>query len=144
MGRVQGKNATAATLLRVNNLPPPAELEPSISLSGETIFDPLETLTDKFYLALEELHAQTRIWEEKAPATEKMTPRTMSVLWAKALDSLEQKQQPARDAWGRKLKLHRLPADLLALTDPRAVVVNGTRLPEDVENWSAWVAKEKP
>ena len=34
--------------------------------------------------------------------------------------------------------------DLLSLTDPRSVIVVGTRLPEDVENWSAWVAREKP
>ena len=47
-------------------------------------------------------------------------------------------------AYGRPLRLYRLPADLLALTDPHAVVATGTRLPEDVENWSAWVAKEKP
>jgi hypothetical protein len=144
MGRVQGKNATAATLLRVSGLPPPAELEPAVAVHGETLFDPIETLTDKFYLALEELHRQARDWEASAPAAEKMSPRTMATLWTKALEALEKRQQPARDAWGRKLKLHRLPADLLALTDPRAVVVNGTRLPEDVENWSAWVAKEKP
>jgi hypothetical protein len=144
MGRVRGKNATAATLLKVSTLPPPSEIEPSVSLSGETIFDPMETLTDKFYLALEELHVQTRTWESTAPEAERMTPKTMARLWAKALDSLDLRKQPAHDAWGRKLKLHRLPYDLLALTDPRAVIVNGTRLPEDVENWSAWVAKEKP
>lgn len=144
MGRVRGKNATAATLLKVSTLPPPAELEAAVSVSGETLFDPLETLTDKFYVALEELHVQTRTWESTAPEAERMTPRTMAQLWAKALESLEKKKQPAHDAWGRKLKLHRLPTDLLALTDPRAVIVNGTRLPEDVENWSAWVAKEKP
>ena len=28
--------------------------------------------------------------------------------------------------------------------EPRAVVINGTRLPEDTQNWSQWVAKEKP
>ncbi|MBS1153159.1 MAG: hypothetical protein H6Q89_4857, partial [Myxococcaceae bacterium] len=144
MGRVRGKNATAATLLKVNALPSPAELEPSVALSGETLFDPLETLTDKFYLALEELHLQTRTWEASAPTAERMTPKTMARLWASSLDRLESKQQPAHDAWGRKLKLHRLPYDLLSLTDPRAVVVDGTRLPEDVENWTAWVAKEKP
>ena len=32
----------------------------------------------------------------------------------------------------------------LSLTDPRAVIVVGTRLPEDVENWTQWVAREKP
>jgi hypothetical protein len=34
--------------------------------------------------------------------------------------------------------------DLLALTEPRQVVIDGTRLPEDSENWNLWVAKEKP
>ena len=144
MGRVRGKNATAATLLKVSALPPAAELESAVSVSGETLFDPIETLTDKFYIALEELHAQTRQWEASAPEAEKMTPKTMASLWGKAIDSLEKKKTPANDAWGRPLRLHRLPYDLVSLTDPRAVVVNGTRLPEDVENWPAWVSKEKP
>jgi len=34
--------------------------------------------------------------------------------------------------------------DLLELTDPRQVVVVGTRLPEDVENWWDWVMRRKP
>ncbi len=144
MGRVRGKNATAATLLKVTQLPPPSELETSVSLSGETVFDPMEPLTDNFYVALEELHRQTRTWEATAAQAEQLTPATMARLWTKALEALEQQKKPASDAWGRRLRLHRLPADLLALTDPRAVVVNGTRLPEDIENWSAWVAKEKP
>jgi hypothetical protein len=37
-----------------------------------------------------------------------------------------------------------LPDDLLALTDPRQVVVDGTRLPEDVERWDRFVAEEDP
>jgi len=37
-----------------------------------------------------------------------------------------------------------LPYDLLSLTEPRQLVVDGTRLPEDLENWQQWVAKEKP
>jgi len=57
---------------------------------------------------------------------------------------VEQKKDSASDAWGRPLRLHRLPADLLALTEPRALIVNGTHLPEDVQNWAQWVAKEKP
>src|SRR5205085_1705717 len=59
MGRVRGKNAAAATLLKVSAMPPLGEVETSVSINGATIFDPLETLTDKFYLALEELHLQT-------------------------------------------------------------------------------------
>ena len=65
-------------------------------------------------------------------------------LWTRAIEACEKRGEKATDAYGRRLKLSRLPADLLALTDPRAVVVVGTRLPEDVENWAQWVEKEKP
>jgi len=54
------------------------------------------------------------------------------------------KGEKVTDAYGRRLRLSMLPGDLLALTDPHAVVVVGTRLREDTENWSVWVAKEKP
>ncbi len=144
LGRIRGANAAAATLLRVSALPPPPEVETAVTASGETVFDPNETLVDRFYVVLQELHVQAREWESSAPAAEKMSPRTMAGLWNKAIDAVERRKESARDAWGRKLRLHRLPADLLSLTEPRAVVVAGTRLPEDTENWSAWVAKEKP
>lgn len=144
LGRIRGGNAIAATLLKVNQLPPLPQLETAVSLSGQTNLDTLETLTDRFYAVLLELHVQARTWEEKAPTAEKMTPKVMAGLWGKALDAVEAKKESAKDAWGRRLKLHRLPADLLALTEPRAVIVQGTRLPEDIENWSQWVAKEKP
>ncbi len=144
MGRVRGANAAAATLLRVSSLPPPPAVEAAVSVQGQTVFDPNEPLVDRFYAVLAELHLQTREWEQKAPAAEKMTPRTMANLWAKAVAAVEARKESAKDAWGRPLRLHRLPADLLALTDPRQVVVEGTRLPEDTQNWSAWVAKEKP
>lgn len=144
LGRIRGGNAVAATLLKVNQLPPPFQADTAVSVSGTTTFDPNETITDRFYAVLLELHGQARTWEEKAPAAEKMTPRVMATLWGKAVDAVEARKESARDAWGRKLRLHRLPADLLALTEPRAVIVQGTRLPEDVENWSAWVAKEQP
>jgi hypothetical protein len=68
----------------------------------------------------------------------------MAKLWAKALDACAARGERIDDAYGRRLRLSRLPPDLLSLTDPRAVVVVGTRLPEDVENWPAWVAKERP
>ncbi|MFT3838525.1 MAG: MG2 domain-containing protein [Myxococcaceae bacterium] len=144
MGRVRGPNAQAATLLKVTALPPLPELEPSLTLNGTTLFDPISPLTDHFYTVLEELHVQTRQWESSAPEGEKMKPATMAKLWTKALDAVETKKGDDHDAYGRRLKLSRLPADLLALTDPRSVVVNATRLPEDTENWSQWVAKEKP
>jgi hypothetical protein len=107
-------------------------------------FDPVEELTDHFYNVLAELHVQARKWEATAPSTEKMKPATMAALWAKALAACAARGEKITDAYGRKLELSRLPPDLLSLTDPRTVIVVGTRLPEDVENWAAWVAKEKP
>ena len=93
---------------------------------------------------LAELHAQTRRWESAAPAGELMTPATMAGLWTTALAACKTRGEPTDDAYGRELRLSRLPADLLALTDPRAVVVVGTRLPEDVDNWTLYVHAERP
>jgi hypothetical protein len=144
LGRIRGKNAAAATLVRVSSLPAPPEVETSVSLSGTTVFDPNEAQVDRFYVVLGELYTQVRDWETKAPETEKMTPQVMAKLWNQSLDVVEGRKESAKDAWGRRLRLHRLPADLLALTEPRQIVINGTRLPEDTQNWSQWVAKEKP
>src|SRR6185436_1303268 len=111
---------------------------------AQSVFDPVVELTDNFYVVLAELHAQVRQWEGSAPPAERMKPETMAALWDKALAACAKRGERIVDAYGRKLRLVRLPPDLLALTDPRAVVVVGTRLPEDVENWAAWVARERP
>ena len=144
LGRIRGPNAAAATVLRVSTIPTPPELDAVVNATATTQFDPIEELTDNFYTVLAELHVQTRTWEASAPATEKMRPATMSTLWTKALAACEKRGEKVVDAYGRRLRLSMLPADLLSLTDPRAVIVLGTRLPEDVENWAAWVNKEKP
>jgi hypothetical protein len=144
LGRIRGSNAAAATVLRVTQIPKPPELDAEVNASAMTKFDAIEELTDHFYIVLAELHVQARAWEAKAPADEKMRPETMAKLWNAALAACEQRGERVDDAYGRKLRLHLLPEDLLALTDPRAVIVQGTRLPEDVENWAEWVAKEKP
>ncbi len=144
LGRVRGANAAAATLLRVSALPPPPQIEAAVPVSGQTAFDANEVLVDRFYVALGELSNQVREWEGSAPSAEKMSNATMARLWKTSLEALERRKEPARDAWGRALRLHRLPMDLLALTEPRSLVINGTRLPEDMPNWSQWVAKEKP
>jgi hypothetical protein len=144
MGRLRGANAATATVLRVTSLPEPAALETPLRASARPTFDSLVALTDNFYNALGELHARVRHWEQSAPRGEQMRPALMARLWSDALAACEKRKEPVSDAYGRPLRLHRLPADLLALTDPRAVVINGTRLPEDVESWSGWVKKEKP
>jgi hypothetical protein len=144
LGRIRGANAAAATVLLVSSVPTPPELDAVAGGDGATPFDPSVELTDRFYTVLAELHAQTRRWEAEAPAKDRMHPATMAALWARALQACAGRGERVDDAFGRPLRLGRLPADLLALTDPRAVVVSGTRLPEDVESWSAWVAKVKP
>jgi len=144
MGRMRGANAATATVLRVTSLPEAAAVEGSLSASAEPTFDAVAVLTDSFYNVLGELHARVRQWEVSAPKGEQMKPPRMAKLWTEALDACEKRKEPAVDAYGRRLRLSRLPPDLLALTDPQLVVVNGTRRPEDVESWSVWVQREKP
>jgi hypothetical protein len=144
LGRIRGANAAAATVLRVSSIPTPPELDAVVNASASSPFDPVEELTDRFYAVLAELHAQVRAWEARAPAAEKMAPATMAKLWRAALDACAARGQRVDDAYGRALRLSHLPPDLLSLTDPRAVVVVATRLTEDVENWPAWVGREKP
>ena len=144
MGRIRGANAAAATILRVSELPHAQVEDQPASAQSATAFNPIAPLTEHFYTALAELHAQVRDWEERAPEGERMTPETMATLWDRAMESCKKRGEDVTDAYGRPLRLSRLPKDLLELTDPRAVVLTGTRLSEDVENWNAWVAKEMP
>lgn len=143
-GRVQGAHAAAAIVLGINGLVARQDEERVATASQTAQLDTVAELTDAFYRALAATHERTRTWERTAPAGEQMKPATMAKLWNEALDALDKDGKPARDAFGRRLKLTVLPEDLLALVDPRLVVVDGTRLPEDVESWSAYVAKEKP
>ncbi|PTL81641.1 MG2 domain-containing protein [Vitiosangium sp. GDMCC 1.1324] len=144
MGRIRGANAAAATLLRVSGVPQREGGETRVSLSVQGTFAPDVELTEPFYRVLAELSEQVRTWEESAPQGETLSAAGMAKLWDKALEACEKRGEAVTDAYGRRLKLSRLPQELLALTDPRAVVVSGTRLPEDVENWGAWVAREAP
>ncbi|MFY0526047.1 MG2 domain-containing protein [Archangium gephyra] len=144
MGRIRGANAAAATLLRVSGVPQRDGGERRLSLQVSKPFEPEVELTEPFYRVLAELTVQARAWEESAPQSETLSPEGMAALWEKALEACEKRGEAVTDAFGRRLKLSRLPPELLTLTDPRAVVVNGTRLPEDVENWGAWVAREAP
>lgn len=144
LGRIRGANAAMATILRVQSLPTAAELDAVVYGRAETLYDPVAELTDRFYVVLGELHEEARRWEASAPASEKMMPATMVKLWNKALAAAEAKGTKVVDFYGRRLRLSKLPGDLLALTDPRMVVIDGARRPEDVQNWSQYVARERP
>ncbi len=68
-----------------------------------------------------------------------MTAGGMVDAWERALDALDAAGTPAVDGYGRRLELITLPDELLAQVDPRRVVSDGTRLPEDVESWERHV-----
>ncbi|MET0403511.1 MAG: hypothetical protein ABW123_13955, partial [Cystobacter sp.] len=144
MGRIRGTHAAAATLLRVTDVPTREIAERALALSTQTSFEPEVELTEPFYRVLSELTVRVRAWETSAPEGKTMSPQEMAEQWEQALAACEQRGEKVTDAFGRRLRLSRLPAELLALTDPRAVVVRGTRLPQDIENWGAWVARESP
>ncbi len=144
LGRVSGANAAAATVMKVASLPALAEVATAVSVRAQSVFDPVSPLTEHFYGVLAELEDQARAWQAKAPPGEQAGPELVAKLWSDALAACAKRGEPATDAFGRRLTLARLPADLLALTDPRRVVKDATRLPEDVVNWEAWVQREQP
>ncbi len=144
LGRIRGAQAMEATVLRVDAIPAPGDTDRVLYESAETEFNPLLELTDHFYIALAELHEQTRAWEKNAAKGETMTPKQMAALWQASLKACKARGNAIVDSYGRPLRLHWLPEDLLSLTDPAQVVADATRLPEDVENWQQWVMKEKP
>lgn len=144
LGRIRGANAAMATVLRVTGVPPREALDGVFRGSQAAAFDPGSELTDRFYEVLGELHDQARAWEEQADKKEKIHPPQMARLWKQALAAVQARGGRIDDAYGRPLRLSTLPHDLLALTDPMNVIVDGTRRPEDIENWAAYVAREKP
>lgn len=144
MGRVRGQNALEAMVLQVTGLPSRADADAYTNASSDLVFDPVVELTDHFYLVLEELYREVRRWEKEAPKDEQLLPPKLAKLWKQAVAKAKAKGATVTDAYGRELRLSVLPDDLLALTEPRAVVADGTRLPEDVEDWANWVRKERP
>ncbi len=144
LGRIRGFHAAAATVLRVTSPPPREQADRPVGVRHASVLDANGELTDVFYTVLSELHAQARRWEASAAKDQLASPATVAGLWKASLVACESRGQRIHDAFGRPLRLSFLPEDLLALTDPRAVIVEGTRLPEDVENWNQWVAEEQP
>lgn len=136
-GLIRGESAAQAAVLRLSELPPPVSRSERVQLEGTGVLETEGELADAFFGVYAEVRKRVRAWEESAPAGEVLTPPRMMALWAEAL-----KAHPAEDSFGRTLYLHRLPARLLVLTDPRNMVADATRLPEDVENWANYVARE--
>jgi hypothetical protein len=142
LGQVRGENAAKAAVLRISQLPMDPAGDERLYTSGESTHNDEAVLITSFYRALEALHRRVREWEKTAPEGETMSPALMVEMWNQTVKALEKEEKPARDAFGRRLTLDILPSDLLAQVDPRQVVADGTRLPEDVIAWDRYVLEE--
>lgn len=141
-GAIRGRNAVLATLLRVSEIPTtPAEGE-SVTASGQVSPTPSVTLVENFYEVLADVRLRVATWETTAKEGETLTGRKMVDLWEDTLKDRKKKDLPYADAFGVPLHLWRLPPDLVALADPRTLVMDARHLPEDVENWMAVAAEE--
>jgi hypothetical protein len=143
-GRIRGENAALATLQRIAAIPESAAEAEAVDASGELRFDPVVPLAETFYDLLSDARRRVSAWEEAAPDGELMTNERAVALWEEMLEERADQGLPVEDAWGRLLSLHRLPPDLLELADPRLLVADARRLPEDVENWQTFVLENAP
>lgn len=143
-GLIRGENAREAVILQVSSVPSPAALDRPIYRSEHRPFDAEAELVSAFYRVLTVHQAKVRHWERTAPPKDQLTNARNAAIWREALAELESSDTPAVDAFGRPLELGILPGDLLAMADPRMVATDGTRLPEDIDNWTAWVVEESP
>lgn len=142
LGQVAGENAAMATVLRVGTLPADAAGDRPVATRESVAADVETPLTLGFYRALEDAAQRVRAWEATAPESELLTPARMVGFWQATLAELEAAGAPALDGFGRTLVLDVLPEPLLAQLDPRRMATEGTRLPEDVVNWFAYVQDE--
>lgn len=142
LGQIRGENAAKAAVLAISDLPmEPGGDAPAMG-AGSARADTADKLTRNFYRALDRATERLRTWEKDAPATELLQPTAMVALWDGALADLRATGEPAVDGYGRELTLEVLPPQLLALTDPRTLVSDAARLPEDFVGWTQYVEQE--
>jgi len=142
LGAVRGDNAARAAVARVSAVDPVSAKAPKARLSGRHDFDLDQELAEVFYAVLPDVRAAASGWEAEAASGELFTNAVAATLWAGVVEDRERSGEPASDPWGRPLKLGALPDPLLARVDPRVLVRDATRLPEDIVEWTGWVRSE--
>lgn len=110
--------------------------------NASSTFDPRAALVENFYRVLLRAASDLSAWEAAAPATELLDPPGMVRIWNGALDAVAAEGHPVTDGYGRRLTLDVVPLDLLAEVDPRRLVSDATRLPEDAEDFARYVQRE--
>lgn len=142
LGQIRGENAAKAAVLAIDGLPADPAGDSPANGTGQRLADTQERLTADFYRALDRASGRIRAWEAGAGEGELFAPERMVEVWDGALADLAAEGAPAVDGYGRPLALEVLPLDLLALTDPRTLVADASRLPEDFVGWVQYVDQE--
>ena len=142
LGQVRGEHAAKAAVLRISQLPMDEAGDVRLSVNGAVRPKIDETLVTNFYRGYEAMVPLMRDWERTAADSEKVDPKVMADIWTSMLAEQSGAGTAVVDGWGRPLTLDVIPQDLLIQLDPHQVVVDGTRLPEDVVSWERWVATE--
>ena len=88
-----------------------------------------------FYRALAAVRVELWSWQDSAEPDEVLDNARYAVLWDRVV-----RDQAILDPYGRPMLLVNLPEGLAERADPRLVVSDATRLPEDVEAWAPFVA----
>lgn len=129
-GRIRGDNAAMATLQRVQLAP--ASQREELPVSARAAVAPQVDVERAAAFAQLLAAVRRRISATEGP----VDYETYAATWdAAAADRL--------DPFGLPMTLEQLPEELLSLADPRLVVVDATRLPEDLEPWSGWVRRTR-
>ncbi len=141
LGRIRGENAAQAAIQRIDRVPSQTFTEPVAAGRAASALPEQEVLSVQFSRAFSRAVARVREWERTSDPSDTMTNDRMVSFWNDTLKELRDGGEPARDAWGRELALDVLPAELLAHLDPRQLVTDGTRLPEDMVAWAHHVSQ---
>ena len=142
MGSVRGENAARAAVARVSELNPISTMSPHASVYGSQLYDPDEELAEVFYGLLPYVRQSVKDWEGSAPEGELLTNERMAGLFRDAIATSAAAGRPVDDPWGNRVSLARLPTPMLDRLDPRVMTGDGTRLPEDIINWTRWAIEE--
>ncbi len=143
LGQVRGDEAARATLLRIGALPLQHHGEPRKGLERSDGADLETERRDAFLAVLSAVYDAVAEWEDTAAEDSVMTPERMLEIWRGARDRLEEAGEPVRGPFGEVLELRKLPEEWIEQVNPRRVVAEATRLPEDVEDWQRFVRRSE-
>lgn len=140
LGQIRGEQAAQAAMLRISQLPSIFPGDQAVYGNASTVPKDQEVLLWSFYRGLTALQERVRTWEAGAKEGEVLDAKLVVAWWEEGLREARRSGEPIADIWGLDLHLTRLPRDLVEQVDPRRLVSDATRLPEDSVSWTDFVA----